>query len=114
MSGAAVLRRLHDAGVRVRWIEPDRIGLSGPVTPDLVELARAAKAELLALVRPKAEPRPCACCGRFYFAEPTTMCFWCRSRRHGAKRDESGACEADVETFGPSVPASPTSDSECA
>jgi hypothetical protein len=80
VSAAAVLRRLHDAGVEVAYEAPDNIRLRGPLTADLVELAREAKADLLTMVRPKVEPTSCTCCGRFFFPEPARMCFWCRSR----------------------------------
>ena len=80
MSAAAVLRRLHDAGVEVVYEEPDNIRLRGPLTADLVELARDAKPELLALVRPSVQAVPCSCCGRFFFHEPVRVCFWCRTR----------------------------------
>lgn len=79
MSAATVLRRLHDAGVEVVYEEPDNIRLRGPLTADLVELARDAKADLLMLVRPAVQAAPCSCCGRFFFHEPARMCFWCSS-----------------------------------
>lgn len=79
MSAAAVLRSLHAAGVEVLFEQPDQIRLRGPLTPEVVELARRAKADLLALVRPHTDPHPCACCGKFFFPEPATLCFWCRT-----------------------------------
>lgn len=107
MSGTAILRRLHDAGVQVQYVEPNNIKLSGPLTHDLVELARGSKSDLLALVRPRVQVQPCACCGRFFFAEPATMCFWCRPGKHGDKRDKSPACEHGGGTSVPSVPTFP-------
>jgi hypothetical protein len=96
VSAAAVLRRLQDAGVEVAFQAPDNIRLHGPLTPELVELARAAKPELLALARPTVQPAPCACCGRFFFAEPATVCFWCRPRKHIDEIDETRADTGDV------------------
>lgn len=107
MSAVAVLGRLHGAGVEVVYEAPGNIRLRGPLTPELVNLARAAKPELLALVRPGAQPTACACCGRFFLAEPTTVCFWCRSpnhprnsRRSAEQGDEAGT-SATFETATP-------------
>lgn len=89
MSAARVLRQLHDSGVEVAFEAPDRIRLRGPLTPELIQLARAAKPDLLALVRPRAQPHACARCGRFFFAEPSTVCFWCRTVKRIDRSDKS-------------------------
>lgn len=106
MSAAAVLRRLHDAGVEVRFeAAPDQIRLSGPLTGELVELARTVKPDLLALIRPRVQVHPCACCGRFFLSEPAAVCFWCRTPKHGDKRDKSPPTLPEDTTSVPSVPA---------
>jgi hypothetical protein len=107
VNGAAVLRQLHDAGVEVVFEAPDQIRLRGPLTPELVELARDAKPELLALAQYRVMVVPCSCCGRFFFAEPATVCFWCRSPIRGDKRYESTCDRAEGDTSVPSVPAFP-------
>ena len=89
MSAAAVLHRLHDAGVEVVYDAPDGIRLRGPLTDELVAAARAVKPELLELARPRPAVHACTCCGRFYFAEPAVVCFWCRPRKHPDKTDRS-------------------------
>jgi hypothetical protein len=91
VTAAAVLRRLHDEGVEVLFDPPDNIRLRGPLTFDLVELAREAKPDLLALVRPTVQATSCSCCGRFYFAEPSRVCFWCQTRTSIDKSDKSPA-----------------------
>jgi hypothetical protein len=62
VSGATILGRLHAAGVRVRLDPeyPDRLRLSPPsrLTPDLLELARQHKADLVAALRERARPTP--------------------------------------------------------
>jgi hypothetical protein len=107
VSATAVLRRLHDAGVDVQFQAPDQIVLRGPVTDELIEAARAAKPELLTLVRPRPAAVACACCGRFYFAEPAALCFWCRPRKYGDNRDRSAPQDGGGTTSVPSVPAFP-------
>lgn len=78
MTAAGVLEWLLGAGVEVIYDPPDRIRLRGVLTDEMIEAARAAKDELLELVRPRPRVHACACCGRFYFAEPSTICYWCR------------------------------------
>jgi hypothetical protein len=110
VSGPAILRRLHDAGVDVAYLEPDQIVLRGPVTTDLVELAREAKDDLLALVRPAVHAAACTCCGRFFYSEPAPLCFWCRSVVHGDRRYKSTADQPEDGTSVPFVPAFPESE----
>ena len=95
MSAAAVLHRLHAAGVEVLYQEPDSIRLRGPVTDDLVELARSAKPELLAAVRPRIQVYACSCCGRFAFVEPAVVCFWCRAKKAPDTTDRTSGPSAD-------------------
>ena len=45
------------------------------ITPDLVELLHARRAEILMALT----THPCAKCGRFAFPRPHTLCYWCRS-----------------------------------
>jgi len=78
VTAAAALRKLQEAGVEVFYEAPDRIRLRGPISDDLVALARAAKPELIASVRPRVQAYACSCCGRFSFVEPAAVCFWCR------------------------------------
>lgn len=73
-----MLEWLLGAGVEVIYDPPDRIRLRGVLTDEMIEAARAAKADLLELVRPRPRVHACTCCGRFYFAEPSTICYWCR------------------------------------
>jgi len=82
VTAVTALRRLHDAGIEVLYEAPDRIRLRGRITDDLVALARAAKPELLASVRPRVRVYACSCCGRFAFVEPAAVCFWCRRGKH--------------------------------
>jgi len=49
--------------------------VTGGITPDLVELLRARRAEILVALT----TYPCAKCGRFAFPRPHTLCYWCRS-----------------------------------
>ena len=62
MSAAAILDRLAAAGVRVRLdpADPDRLRLSPPdrLTPDLLELARQHKADLVTALRECTRPSP--------------------------------------------------------
>jgi hypothetical protein len=105
VSAAAVLRRLHDAGVEVLFEQPDNIRLRGPLTAELVELARAAKPDLLALTRPTVQAVPCSCCGRFFYVEPATVCFWCRPRTDPRNSRKSPPESAEADTSATSAPA---------
>lgn len=93
MTAAAVLHRLHDAGVEVVFEAPDQIRLRGPLTDELIRLARAAKPELLALVRPRVQVHACTGCGRFHFAEPAPVCFWCRPRKYPDNNDRNATAD---------------------
>ena len=83
MSGTALLDRLAAAGVTVRPdpANPDRLRLAPPdrLTPDLLELAKRNKPELLAALRERAlEPTYTRCvdCTK-YTAQPPDTAFWC-------------------------------------
>jgi hypothetical protein len=52
------------------------IGDRSQVSDDLRARLHAVREELLEHLT----PRPCAGCGRFFFPEPNTLCFWCRQR----------------------------------
>ncbi len=87
MSLEALLAELHARGVVLR-AQGESLLVDAPVaviTPGIrAELLRL-KPDLLARLR---EPRharvhPCSCCGRFFFAEPAVVCYWCRRKRGG-------------------------------
>lgn len=84
MSAADLLDQLAASGVTARLIPPDTLRLCGDagaqLDDQLVHAVRAAKADILALLRSRARSGayPCACCGQFFFAEPSVMCYWCR------------------------------------
>jgi hypothetical protein len=97
MTAAGVLEWLLGAGVEVIYDPPDRIRLRGVLTDEMIEAARAAKDELLELVRPRPRVHACACCGRFYFAEPSTICYWCRPARTKPTRDPENTLTKPTE-----------------
>ena len=74
----AFLTWLAARGVVIRREGADlraRPRITGGITPDLVELLRARRAEILTALT----TYPCAKCGRFAFPRPETLCYWCRS-----------------------------------
>jgi len=97
MTAAHVLAEMRRAGV-VLIADGDKLRLRAPaavLTPELRELARTHKTELLGVlsgpVGATAAPvhtAPCSVCGRFRFNAPT-VCFWCRQQ--ASFRDVGGA-----------------------
>jgi len=74
---AALLDELHGttgAELVVPKGELRLIGDRSRVSDDLRARLHAVREELFEHLR----SRPCAACGRFFFSEPNTLCFWCR------------------------------------
>jgi len=79
MTAPPILRRLREAGARVS-LDGDEIVVRAPrdtVTPDLVDDLREAKPEVVRFLRER-PTWPCELCGRFHFAGPSVICYWCR------------------------------------
>lgn len=78
-----LLDELHAAGAELVLISGELrlIGNRSGISPDLRSRLRAARPELLDHLR----PHPCADCGRFWFREAGTVCYWCAQKAKKAQ-----------------------------
>jgi hypothetical protein len=84
----ALLDRCRVAGLKIHVERGSTLRLEsprGPPPPELLDALRARKAfvvEYLGDAR-ATHAHPCAGCGRLFYREPATLCYWCRRRLDG-------------------------------
>jgi hypothetical protein len=96
MSGAEILENLHELGVSVMVIGPDRLRLepASKIPPELVSNIRKSKAEILAVLGRTKEASmpdaPCRACGSRLFWRSThgvIVCWRCHPGSEAVVRD---------------------------